>query len=105
MIKESQDQRFSKKYEVPVFTNDIIEMFAFDVFVGGVETIVTSIRWFIMFMLHWSHFQDKIHEEIINVIGSQKHLSFKDCKNLPFFQACIHESMRLSSIRERTLSM
>ena len=98
VIKESQDQSFAKKYGVPGFTNDIIEMFVFDVFVGGVETILTSIRWFIMFMLHWSQYQDKINEEIINVIGSQRYPSFKDRKNLPFLQAYIHESMRFSSI-------
>ena len=98
VIKEPQDHSFAKRYEVHGFINDIIEMFVFDVFVGGVETILTSIRWFIVFLLHWSHFQDKIHEELINVIDSQRYLSFKDRKNLPFLQARIHESMRLSSI-------
>lgn len=84
VIKESQDQNFAKKYGVPGFTNDVIEMFVFDVFVGGVETILTSIRWFIIIMLHWSHFQDKINEEIINVIGSQRYPPFQRSQKLTF---------------------
>ena len=98
VIKESQDQTFAKRFGVSGFTTDIIETFLFDVFVGGLDTILTSVRWFIIFMVHWDHFQDKLFEEIIKVVGKKRYPSFKDRENLNFLQACIHETMRLSTI-------
>lgn len=58
--------------------NDFIEMFLFDLFVAGNETILTTLRWFILYMLHWPEYQQKINEEIINAIGKEKYPTYKD---------------------------
>lgn len=98
VLKESQDQNFAKKFGLPGISDNVIKMFLYDMIIGGTDTILTSIRWFIVYMLYWSNIQDKIYEEIFNVVGKHRHLEFKDRESLPLLQACIYEAMRLSDI-------
>lgn len=94
IIKISQEESDLQKCFI---RNDLIEMFLFDMFVAGNETILTTLRWFILYMLYWPEYQQKINEEIINAFGREKYPTYKDRVKLPFLEACIHEAMRLGN--------
>ena len=98
LIKLSMDSDAMKKFGLNKLTDDSIEISMFDFFSGGNETIQTTVRWFLVYMLHWTEFQDKMYEEMVSAIGTERYPSFKDRANLPFLQACIHETLRLGNL-------
>ena len=98
LIQKSTEQKFLEKAGIRVISDSNLEMIVNDLFVGGTETLLTTIRWFLVHMLHWPEFQDKIYEEITNKIGFDRYPQFSDRQNLHFLHACINEELRLSSI-------
>ena len=54
-------------------TNDHIEMILFDVFVAGAETTATTIRWLIVYLLHWPEIQEELYEEITRECGPNRY--------------------------------
>lgn len=78
--------------------NDFLEMFVYDIFAAGNETTTTTILWFLLFMLHWPHYQEEIYKEIIKVSEKNQYPTNRDQKNFPFLQACIHETLRLGNV-------
>ena len=95
MIKLSRQEECLYNY---FKENDIVEMFIIDMFTGGNETTITALRWFIVYMMHWPEYQDKIYDEIINTVGTDRYPTYKERDRLPLFQACIQETLRMGNI-------
>jgi hypothetical protein len=49
-----------------------LEIVLVDLFIGGSETTATSINWTILYLLHYPHVQDKIHEELDLIVGKSR---------------------------------
>ena len=98
LIQKSTEEKFLEKAGIKDISDSNLEMIVNDLFVGGTETLLTTIRWFLVHMLHWPEFQDKIYEEITNKVGFDRYPQFSDRQNLHFLHACISEELRLSSI-------
>ena len=49
-----------------------LEIVLVDLFIGGSETTATSINWTILYLLHYPHVQDKIHEELDQIVGKSR---------------------------------
>ena len=109
LIKSSSEPDFLKHCEKDNVTSDVtgvshvvddrLEMILFDIFIAGVETTTTTLRWLILYLLHWPSIQDELYEEIINNIGDEKRYpNIGDRSKLPLCQATIQESLRLSSL-------
>lgn len=82
VLKESQDQNFAKKFGLPGISDNVIKMFLYDMIIGGTDTILTSIRWFIVYMLYWSNIEDKIYIlnlKIVRVYHCYKHAFMRQC--------------------------
>ncbi|KAG8441855.1 hypothetical protein GDO86_010874 [Hymenochirus boettgeri] len=69
-----------------------------NLFVGGSETTSITLRWAILMMLLNPHIQDKVHEEINQVIGHDRTPTMKDQINMPYTNAVIHETQRYGDI-------
>ncbi|XP_037544922.1 cytochrome P450 2K1 [Nematolebias whitei] len=68
-----------------------------NLFAAGTDTTAATLRWSLLLMAKYPHFQDQVQEELVRVIGSRE-VSVEDRKNLPFTDAVIHETQRLASI-------
>ena len=69
-----------------------------DVFVAGAETTSSSLAWFILYMVLHKNVQERIHQEIDNVVGTDRNPELEDAKNMPYLQAALCEVMRIKSV-------
>ncbi|KDQ58237.1 hypothetical protein JAAARDRAFT_686209 [Jaapia argillacea MUCL 33604] len=73
---------------------DIIKVTAGVLYAAGSDTTVMAIKSFLLGMLLYPDVQEKVHQEIDKVVGSDRLPTWSDMDSLPYFQNCILESMR-----------
>ncbi|XP_078273637.1 cytochrome P450 2K1-like [Rhinoraja longicauda] len=69
-----------------------------NLFAAGMETTSTTLRWAMLLMMKYPHVQEKVHEEIIGIIGSERSPRAEDRTSLPYTNAVIHEVQRFGNI-------
>nr|XP_046246528.1 cytochrome P450 2J2-like [Scatophagus argus] len=91
MEKKKEDPQAGFNIEtLLVCTLDLIE--------AGTETTSTTLRWGLIFMLHYPEIQEKVQAEIDSVIGQFRQPVLADRPNLPYTDAVIHEIQRMGNI-------
>uniref|UniRef100_A0AC35GNT7 Cytochrome P450 n=2 Tax=Panagrolaimus sp. PS1159 TaxID=55785 RepID=A0AC35GNT7_9BILA len=70
----------------------------YDLFAAGMETTSTTTQMFIFYILHYPDVQKKIHVEIDAVIGRDKIITMSDQAKLPYFNACLQEAQRVTTV-------
>ena len=98
MLQVRNDKSFLDQTELTVLTDDHIEMFTNALFTGAIETSLSTIRWGIMYLIHWPQYQDIIYDEMIEACGSDRYPTLNDRPSLPHLQSFIQETLRYSSI-------
>ncbi|XP_037544925.1 cytochrome P450 2K1 isoform X2 [Nematolebias whitei] len=68
-----------------------------NLFIAGTDTTATTLKWSLLYMAKFPHFQDRVQEELSRVVGSRQ-VRIEDRKNLPYTDAVIHESQRFANI-------
>ena len=68
-----------------------------DLWTGGLETVVTTVRWGILYMIHNPAIQHKIQQELNETIG-QKPLELIHRQQTPYFHATIDELQRIVNV-------
>ncbi|EGC37952.1 hypothetical protein DICPUDRAFT_76460 [Dictyostelium purpureum] len=74
---------------------EFIKNISLDLILAGSDTTVSTIEWFIVFMINNPEIQEKVYNEILNTFAYDKYLSYSDTLKLPLFNSCIKETMRL----------
>ena len=117
IIKENQDATgegsafFGRKGEAALF-NIFVEMF-----IAGMETTSSSLLWTFLYMVHHQDIQAKVHAELdkvsilrmnfqpvrrhqvqFQVVGRDRLPSLRDQADLPFVNAVLHESFRITGL-------
>ena len=69
-----------------------------DLFTAGIETTLTTLRWFLIFILNYPQIQTKIYAEILAKLGKKHQISVADYDKLPYVKAVLHETHRHGSI-------
>ena len=69
-----------------------------DLFGAGTETVSSTIVWCLLFILHTPSVQTKIHEELDREVGQGRQPIMEDQARLPYLNAVIKETQRLSSV-------
>ncbi|XP_071343495.1 cytochrome P450 2J2-like isoform X1 [Trachinotus anak] len=91
MEKKKEDPQAGFNIEtLLVCTLDLIE--------AGTETSATTLRWALLYMIHYPEIQKKVQEEIDRVIGQSRQPTMADRPNLPYTDAVIHEVQRMGNI-------
>ncbi|XP_023204049.1 cytochrome P450 2K1-like isoform X2 [Xiphophorus maculatus] len=79
------------------FHDDNLYTTVLNLFAAGTETTSTTLRWCLLFMAKFPQIQDKVQEELRQVIGDRQ-VQVADRKNLPYTDAVLHETQRMASI-------
>lgn len=95
-IEETEGQGYVSN----ILSRDHIEMNIFDMFLGGVETVSTTLMWALLYLMKWPETQRKCHCELDKVLGlpnERSRVVYKDKDSLPYLQAVVLETLRLAS--------
>lgn len=76
------------------FSKDNLDSLVQDLFVAGTETISNTLNWAIFYIVAHTEVQEKLHEEIDQIVGKDRVPCEKDRKQMPFTEAVLLESMR-----------
>ena len=93
--KQAEDEDSSIK---GFLTDQHIIMTMSELFLAGMETTASTLCWALMYLIHNPEVQQILHQELDQVIGPDRLPELEDKKNLPYMEATIAETLRLSSI-------
>ncbi|CAC5412582.1 CYP2J [Mytilus coruscus] len=80
------------------FSEDNLEAVVLDLFAAGTETTSTGILWAIIFLVNNPDVQQKMRNELTEVLGSNRQPLLTDRNNLPYCESVITETLRLGNI-------
>ncbi|XP_059827071.1 cytochrome P450 2K1-like isoform X1 [Hypanus sabinus] len=69
-----------------------------DLFIAGMGTTATTIRWAMYIMIKYPDIQKRVQEEVDRVIGSERSVRMEDRRHMPYTDAVIHEVQRFANI-------
>ncbi|NXW27997.1 CP2J2 protein, partial [Phaetusa simplex] len=69
-----------------------------DLFLGGSETVSTTLYWGLLYMVVNPDIQEKVQKELDAVLDSSQLICYEDRRKLPYTNAVIHEIQRFSNI-------
>ncbi|XP_059177466.1 cytochrome P450 2U1-like [Physella acuta] len=69
-----------------------------DLFVAGTETTSSTILWCLLYSIHHPDKQEKVYQEIMVHVGTERVPNLMDKQNLKYFNAFIMETQRKASI-------
>ncbi|XP_002740465.1 cytochrome P450 2U1-like [Saccoglossus kowalevskii] len=79
-------------------TDDQLKHTLVDLFSAGTETTATTLKWGLLLMVLHPEIQDKVFNEIDQVVGENRLPRLDDRKNLPYTEATLLEIQRFGSI-------
>ncbi|EDO42736.1 predicted protein [Nematostella vectensis] len=84
------------KKAVGMVTDDHVIMMLSDIFGGGLESTISSLRWCVAFLIYHPEVQARAQAELDDVIG-EKFPTLADREKLPYIEAVIAETLRMGS--------
>ncbi|PIA50759.1 hypothetical protein AQUCO_01200178v1 [Aquilegia coerulea] len=77
------------------FTRDTIKALILDMFIGGIETVSTTLEWTMAELLQNPNVMRKAQEEVRRVVGKNKEVKEEDIQKMEYLKLVVQESMRL----------
>ena len=93
--KEAEEEDSSMK---GFLTDQNLIMTMSEVFMAGMETTASTLCWTLLYLIHNPGVQQMLHQELDQVIGPDRLPGLEDKKNLPYLEATITETLRISSL-------
>lgn len=67
---------------------------AFLLFGAALDTTSSTLTFAVHYLLKYPHYQDKIREEITNVVGEENNLTFESIQEMKFLDKFLYETLR-----------
>ncbi|XP_075830102.1 cytochrome P450 2C26-like isoform X2 [Microtus pennsylvanicus] len=99
LIKGKQENRNQHS----IYTRKNLTATLIDLFLGGTDSLKTTMRFALLLLLKHPHVTAKVQEEIDRVIGRQRSPCLLDRKQMPYTDAVIHEVQRFIDIAPNSL--
>nr|XP_033789180.1 cytochrome P450 2G1-like [Geotrypetes seraphini] len=80
------------------FNEKSLSMNILQLYIGGVETIGSTLKYGLLFLLKYPEIEEKVHKEIDSVVRRSCLPSIEDRRKLHYTNAVIHEIQRLGDI-------
>ena len=96
-MRQSQAENSNSGKVFPI-TEDHVVLTMNDIFSAGLETTSTCILWALAYLVRNPKVQQRIHQELDDVIGRERLPDLGDKPNLPYLDATIMEVLRYSSL-------
>ena len=93
--KESEEEDSSAK---GFLTDERLILTMSEIIMAGMETTASAVGWTLLRLIHNPKVQEKLHEELDQVIGQNRLPDLEDKKSLPYLEATIAETLRISSV-------
>ncbi|CAD5221423.1 unnamed protein product [Bursaphelenchus okinawaensis] len=90
--------------DVSEYTVEQLKSMCFNLWVAGQETTSLTITWAIAFILRHPEVQEKIHEELDSVHGSEKMITIGDKPLLSYCNAVVFEAIRCANLLGQNLT-
>lgn len=81
-----------------VFTDNQLKWLVSDLFIVGLDTTVTTLRWCFLFLVRHPEIEEKVFQELEAVIGIDRNPTYEDRLRMPYTEAFITEILRYGSI-------
>ncbi|XP_069999742.1 cytochrome P450 2U1-like [Penaeus vannamei] len=81
-----------------IFTDNQLKWLVSDLFIVGLDTTVTTLRWCTLFLVRHPEVQEKIFQEVDAVIGTDRMPTYEDRLRMPYTEAFTTEVFRFGSI-------
>ena len=81
-----------------LFTNRHMLRSILDLFFAGHDTTSIALSWAFIYLCRYPQVQDKVREEIANVIGEERQPALADRPRMPYTEAFLMETQRMASI-------
>ena len=93
--KESEEEDSSAK---GFLTDERLILTMGEVFMAGMETTTSTVCWTLLLLIHNPEVQEKLHEELDQVVGPNRLPELEDERNLPYLKATLTETHRIASV-------
>ncbi|XP_063057369.1 cytochrome P450 2J2-like [Engraulis encrasicolus] len=80
------------------FNLETLVVCTLDMVEAGIETVATTLRWGLYYMMMYPEIQEKVHAEIDTVIGQSRLPNMTDRPDCPYTEAVIYETQRLGNV-------
>ncbi|CAH1233498.1 CYP2U1 [Branchiostoma lanceolatum] len=103
MIKAQKDAEEEGIHDVTSLTDTHLRQIMSDIFAGGTDTTIMTLRWAILFLAAHPEIQEKGAAELDGAVGRDRLPELSDREATPYTEATIHEVMRMGSISPLSL--
>ncbi|CAH1225024.1 CYP1A1 [Branchiostoma lanceolatum] len=103
MIKAQKDAEEEGIDDVTSLTDTHLRQTISDMFGGGTNTTIHTLRWAILFLAAHPEVQEKVAAELDGAVGRDRLPELSDREATPYTEATIHEVMRMGSIAPLSL--
>ncbi|XP_012495474.1 PREDICTED: cytochrome P450 2J2-like [Propithecus coquereli] len=83
---------------VSTFNEENLIQVVIDLFLGGTDATATTLRWALIHMVQHRDVQDRVQQELDEVLGAASAVCYEEREHLPYTRAVLHEVQRLSSV-------
>ncbi|KAL3073146.1 hypothetical protein niasHT_035422 [Heterodera trifolii] len=92
-LEEIEKRRGTDNYDIKTLYAHLL-----DFWIAGQETTTDTLNWGIIHLIHSPRVQQKLHEELDSVIGSDRMITLADKVSLSYSNAVINEIMRIANL-------